>query len=264
MIDYIQDIITTAFDFDGTDRLARRYAFAQLMIGGVIIVAVPFRILMSVADGIRNRRARAALLDELTRDIPAGATAAQVKDLLPLQQVNRRRAYTAPLLPPIALATAPADGSYFMTLRQFAQEKSRSGAAMNTYEREAMGPVAYIHDCFGTGGFGQFDGYTQTPPYKTHELRAIMGQLGLSEMANAVESANALHLQRYQLFQDFTATGMPAAQAKAHPDMPDYTPLDNAIAVAGGQARLLRAADRYFQAAYPWLENDTDSAVLPL
>ena len=253
MYAYFQDLITTAFDFDGAARGVRKLAFAQLIVSMVVVVAIPSKILMLIGDRMRKRRAQAALYADVTRNLPAGASAQLIGDLVAQEQANRRRAYAAPLLPPIALAAEPADGSYFVTLREFADEKKQSGAAMNVYEHEAAGPAAFLYDSFGPQGFGCFDACVATPPYRSHELRAVLERLGLAEFTNAVDAAFSIHLRRFQLYQDFTATGMPAEQARAHPDMQTYAPLDNSIRVAGGRARFLRAADQYFQAAYPWV-----------
>jgi hypothetical protein len=253
MIDYFQDLFTTAFDFDGVDRSARKFAFAQLMVSAVIVIGVPFRVLMYLGDKIGARRANAALFAEVTSQLPVGATRELAQDLMAREQVNRRRAYTAPLLPPIELSAEPVDGSYFATLRHFAEEKIGKGAAMNEYEREAAGPIAFLCDSFASLGFGQFDALKEMPPYRSHELSNMMGRLGLDDMVPAVEAAMSIHLQRYQMFQDFIATGMPADQAKKHPKLPTYDALDNSIKTAGGLDRLVRAVNQYLEGAYPWI-----------
>ncbi|MDO6590572.1 hypothetical protein DS901_06075 [Loktanella sp. D2R18] len=255
MFAYFQDLITTAFDFEGIDRNARKFAFAQLMVGGVIVIGVPFKILMMIGDAVRNRRAKASIYAEVKKDMPEGASRELVREAAMRAELERRQAYAAPLAPPIDLAPEPVDGSYFVSLRAFAEEKQKSGAAMNAYEREAAGPIAFLFDSFGPKGFGHFDALYSTPPYRSHELSALLETLNLPDLMSAVESAMGLHLQRYQLYRDFAATGMPAEQARAHPDMPSYDALNNTVNIAGGQARFLRAADQYLQAAYPWVPN---------
>ena len=252
MYDYFQDLITTAFDFDGTDRGARKFAFAQLMISGVIVIGVPFRVLMYIGDKIRDRRARAALYADVAAHLPVGATPELARELMAREHLIRRRAYAAPDLPPIDLAVKPADGSYFVTLRAFADEKMKSGAAMNAFEREAAGPIGFLYDSFGPSGFGHFDAFARVAPYRSHELAAIMDRLGMADLKNAVDAAMSIHLQRYQMYQDFIPTGMPVDQARTHPNLPTYEALDNTLKVAGGQDRFLRAANQYFEAAYPW------------
>lgn len=252
MFAYIQDLVSTAFDFEAADRNARKFAFAQLMIVAVIVIGVPFKILMVIGDTVRNRRAKASIYADVKKDLPEGASREIIREAAMRAELERRQAYAVPLAPPIDLAPEPVDGSYFVSLREFAEKKQKSGAAMNTYEREAAGPLAFLHDSFGPEGFGHFDARQNTPPYRSHELRAQLETLNLSDLISAVESAMGLHLQRYQLYRDFTATGMPPEQASAHPDMPSYEALNNTVKVAGGQDRFLRAADQYLQAAYPW------------
>jgi hypothetical protein len=253
MYEYFQDLVTIAFDFDGTDRGARKFAFAQLMISVVIVVGVPFKVMMVIGDYIRNRRADAHLYNEVTADMPFDGAPELKHDLIAREKANRRSAYAAPLLPPIDLTTKPTDGSYFVTLREFADAKKETGKALNAYENEACGPVGFLFDCFGPEGFGHFDTLSGAAPFRSHELRAVMERLGMDDMVNAVEESTAIRLQRYQMYLDCIATGMPAEQAEAHPGLKSYDPLNETVKARGGQDRFLRAANQYFEAAYPWM-----------
>ena len=244
MIEYFQNLIDVAFDFENTSRGARKMAFAQLMISGILVVGLSFKILMVIGDRIRARRAEEeTYLDTVPKRMSGG----------PGTQAERDRPshrFVPP--PPLRLAPRPTDGRYFETLRAFAEEKKRTGEVMNEYERETVGMMGFLYDVFGPKGLAHFDSFGGIAPFRSHELRSMLEKLGLGELNSSIESALAIHLQRYQLSQDYMATGMPAEQVASHPNMPTYTQLDASLKVNGGQGRFIHAADRYLEAAYPW------------
>ena len=227
-------------------------AFAQLMISGILVVGVPFKILMFIGDRIRARRAEASLYQDVSQRLPEDARPGLVRELVESEQLKNRFSHRYVPPPPLKLAPRPTDGRYFETLRAFAEEKKRTGEVMNEYERETVGMMGFLYDVFGPKGLAHFDSFGGIAPFRSHELRSMLEKLGLGELNSSIESALAIHLQRYQLSQDYMATGMPAEQVASHPNMPTYTQLDASLKVNGGQDRFIHAADRYLEAAYPW------------
>ena len=252
MIEYFQDLIDVAFDFENTSRGARKMAFAQLMISGILVVGVPFKILMFIGDRIRARRAEASLYQDVSQRLPEDARPGLARELVESEQLKNRFSHRYVPPPPLKLAPRPTDGRYFETLRAFAEEKKRTGEVMNEYEREAVGVMGFLYGVFGSNGLAHFDSFGGIVPFRSHELCGALERLGLSELTTTIESALEVHLKRYQLGQDYMATGMPAEQVASHPNMPTYEQLDASLNVQGGSERFIRAANRYLEAAYPW------------
>ncbi|KJZ19926.1 hypothetical protein [Loktanella sp. S4079] len=252
MIEYFQNLIDVAFDFENTSRDVRKMAFAQFMISAVIVIAVPFKILMVIGDRIRGRRLKRNASIDPMREPERFAQAIAAGDLYP------HRFVPPPL--PLRLAPRPMDGRYFETLRAFAEEKKRTGEVMNDYERETVGVMGFLYDVAGSKGLAHFDSFDGIAPFRSHELRSMLEKLGLSELNSCIEAALAIHLQRYQLSQDYVASGMPAEQVASHPNMPTYTQLDASLKVHGGQGRFIHAANRYLESSYPWAPEQPHSA----
>ncbi len=157
--------------------------------------------------------------------------------------------------PVMRRAARPTEGGAYAAIRAFAEEKHRVGDALIEEERFAIGPVAVAAGLLGDAGLAQMDSYGANPPYKGWELRQAMERIGVPQIGALLEDAVAVFLHRHQLITDMTDTGMPLEQARTHPDMPQYDPLDEKIRQAGGLAAFQAAADQYFDTAYPWADH---------
>ncbi|PJI91538.1 hypothetical protein BC777_0369 [Yoonia maricola] len=257
MIEFIAQLWDTAFNFEDFSRGERKFAFAQLMfimIGVFGVVGFIFRIIMRVSGRKHHASAQSRLMDEMAAKARPGATRAEIAQMAHAEREARRAAarYIPPV--PVALATRPDDGSYFVTLCAFAAAKQADGLMLNHYEKDALSVLCVAYETLGPAGLARLDDYDGVAPVRSLDLSRVFQQIGLNEFVAPFEKAIAVHLDRHQMIQDFVASGMPLEQAKASYKLPSYMPINESLLLLGGQARLVHLADRYYQAAYPWQE----------
>lgn len=253
MIEYWNGLIDTMLN--GEVRLDRKFAFAQIMIIVVVAFGVPFRILMSLADRRRNKTVQASIYEEMAAKAPPNATRSDIQQMVEHERAARRAAIFETPEIPLRRASRPTDGTFFETVHGFAKAKQSNYELLNAYEQDAAGLLDLAHAVLGPAGLKHLDiFYGQAVPFKSWELKQSLEQIGLADVGDTVERAIVLHQSRDQTMKDFVATGMPVEQARAHPYLPSYDELENILRGQGGHDRFLHAADRYFEAAYPWAD----------
>ncbi len=207
---------------------------------------------IGLRDQRRTRRSHQTLYAEVASGAPIGATNEEIEDLAGAELRRRSNAAVHMPLPPLRLASRPADGTYFETLCRFADEKRNATEPLNDFEALAEGPVRFAYKVFGDPGLPHLDTFAGEMPYSSHELQRAMERIGVADYGETLRRAMLIARKRHELVQTLVAGGMSLEDARDNPYLPSYDEFGAFMKQRGGADRLLHVANRYFEGAYPW------------